>query len=222
MVDGDTLHVQSSKGLEKIRIGQVDAPERSQPFGLEATACLASAVASGRLVVCRDGSDRYGRTVANVLANGVDVGATLVSRGCAWAYSKFLEASSPLPALELAARQARLGLWAGEALAPWLYRSGGSPVTVSASTGEAAVSVPASQRAAVHNRVFDWAEHQYPTLLSGGGLNQTLPDGTIYRCYASGMCVGYRPGVFLSYDGLAIRELGTEASFVRQAEAQGF
>jgi hypothetical protein len=222
VVDGDTIHVRSSRGLEKIRIGQVDAPERSQSFGVEATTCLRNAVTGRELVVCRDGSDRYGRTVANVTSGGADVGSTLVAQGCAWVYYKYLEADSSLPALEQSARQARLGLWAGQAIAPWVYRSGGSPVTIIPSTGLLPITVQASNQASAHNRVFDWAEHRYPELLTGGSLNQTLSDGTIYRCYATGFCIGYRSGKFLTYDGTAIREAGTESDFIRQAEAEGF
>lgn len=223
VIDGDTLQVTSGGISERVRIGQVDAPERSQAYGIEATACLSRLVSGAALTICRDGKDRYDRTIANVMANGANVAQGLVSSGCAWAYTKYLEAGSPLPALEMSARAARAGLWALQpSTEPWLYRSGSSPVTYDRATGTMAVAVRTSQRASVHDRVFDWAEHQYPDLLRNGSVNQLLGDGTIYRCYATGFCVGYRPGVFLTYDGATIREAGTEAAMLTIAEAQGF
>lgn len=222
MIDGDTLDVRTSRGVERLRIGQVDAPERSQSFGPEATACLSRAVIGATLRMCRDGSDQYGRTIANLSASGADVGQSLVAQGCAWAYYKYLEAGSPLPDLELRARLAKLGLWATDAVAPWTYRSGGSPVTVDRATGRPAVAVSESNQASTHDRVFDWAEHEFADLLVGGSRNQTLADGTIYRCYATGFCVGYRSGVFLTYDGISIKEVGSAAQMISMAQAKGF
>ena len=223
VIDGDTLHVRAGSAIEKVRISQVDAPERSQPYGIEATACLSRLVTGSALTICRDGKDRYGRTVAGVTANGTNVGQRLVAEGCAWAYTKYLEPNSALPNLEANARSMRLGLWGLAAVVePWLYRSGTSPVTYDSTTGFTAVAVSASDRGTVYDRVFDWAEHQYPELLVNGSGNQLLNDGTIYRCNATGFCVGYRPGVFLSYDGKAVGEVGSEAALLGAAAAHGF
>jgi hypothetical protein len=222
VVDGDTLRVQSGDQIESVRLNQIDAPERSQTFGPEATACLARLVAIGPISMCRDGRDKYGRTVASVTAYGNNVSERMIAEGCAWAYTKYLEANSLLPALEQAARQARRGLWALDAMEPWLYRSGRAPVTFNATTNQWAVAIHPSNRGAVYDRVFDWAEHQYPDLLVSGSANQTLADGTVYRCYANNFCIGYRGGMFLTYDGRVMNQVGTEAQLLPQAEAQGF
>ena len=223
VLDGDTIRVSAAGKVETVRLSQIDAPERSQSFGLEATSCLASFLARGSIRVCRDGTDTYGRTIAEVFAGGVDVGEGMVRQGCAWAYRKYLGAASPLPALEQAARLAKLGLWAqAAAVEPWTYRSGTSPVPYNTTTGQTVVRVTTSNLAAVHDRVFDWAEHKYPDLLPSGTSNQALPDGTIYRCYATNICVGYRAGRFLFYDGSAVQDVGSEAQLLELAAAQGF
>jgi endonuclease YncB( thermonuclease family) len=223
VIDGDTLQVRAGEVNERVRISQVDAPERSQPYGIEATACLSRLVTGRAITICRDGRDRYGRTIADVTANGADVGRGLVEQGCAWAYTKYLEPNSVLPNLEANARDARVGLWSlASAVEPWLYRSGTSPVTYDTTTGFNSVAIGSSNRGTVYDRVFDWAEHQYPELLVNGSGNQVLGDGTIYRCYSTGFCVGYRPGVFLTYDGKAIKEVGTEAALLAAAVASGF
>jgi hypothetical protein len=85
-----------------------------------------------------------------------------------------------------------------------------------------AVNILISNRGSVYDRVFDWAEHQYTELLTNGSQNMFLADGTIYRCYSTGFCIGYRPGVFLTYDGSVIQEVGSENQLIHQAEAQGF
>ena len=223
VIDGDTLQVRAGEASERVRIGQVDAPERSQPYGIEATACLSRLVTGRAITICRDGKDRYGRTIADVTANGANVGRGLVEQGCAWAYTKYLEPNSVLPTVEANARVARVGLWGlTSAVEPWLYRSGTSPVTYDATTGSDLVAIRSSNRGTVYDRVFDWAEHEYPELLVNGSGNQVLGDGTIYRCYSTCFCVGYRPGVFLTYDGRVIREVGAEAALLSSAAAGGF
>ena len=223
VIDGDTLQVHAGNQAERVRLSQVDAPERSQPYGLEATACLSRLVAGSSLIMCRDGKDPHGRTLAGLTANGTNVGQRLVAEGCAWAYTKYLESGSPLPGLEASARSARLGLWSLPSFVePWLYRSGTSPVTYNATSGLTSVAVRKSNQGTVYDRVFDWAEHQYPELLVNGSSNQLLNDGTIYRCYGTGFCIGYRSGAFLTYDGKVIRAAGPETTLLPNAEAQGF
>lgn len=83
VVDGDTLVLEDG---ERVRYLLVDAPELDACFGEEASAWNA-AVVEGRLIdlayddaVCRDD---YGRLLATVTVDGVDVGASLVERGFA-------------------------------------------------------------------------------------------------------------------------------------------
>lgn len=224
VVDGDTVHVRNESGqIEKVRINQIDAPERSQPFGSASTACLSSLLASESTAICRDGKDRYGRTIAAVQVGGIDVGTRMVAQGCAWAYTKYLEAGSNLPEVEAQARAAGLGLWAlVGAQAPWLYRAGTTPVTVNPTTGTVAIQVTTATTATIPNRVMDWAEHQFPETLKSGSDNQSLPDGTLYRCYANNICLGYKDGRFLLYNGVSLQDVGGEADWLPSVETHGF
>ena len=222
VVDGDTVHVMRAGVLEKIRINQIDAPESSQAYGRFSTSCLSNLVSGVQLQICPDGKDRYGRTIAAVKAGGVDVGQAMVLQGCAWAYTKYLESGSNLPALQAQAQAAQRGLWAGGAQPPWEYRSGTQPITVAPVTGLPAIATSTVTTARVYDRVFDWAEHQYADLLIGGTENQDLYDGTIYRCYASGFCLGYRNGRFLTYDGQTLRDVGGESELLPAVQGLGF
>ena len=222
VVDGDTIHVFRGGALDKIRINQIDAPESSQAFGRFSTGCLAGLVGGASLSVCTDGKDKYGRTIAAIKSNGRDVGEAMVFQGCAWAFTKYLEAGSPLPALQEQAKVARRGLWGGAAQPPWKYRAGLQPIPVAPGTGIPAIVTSTSTLASTYNRVFDWAEHTYTDLLVGGSENQTLPDGTVYRCYMGSFCIGHRAGRFLTYDGVILRDVGGEPELLPAARAAEF
>lgn len=123
--DGDTLRI----GTERIRLHAIDAPESDQscgtgdgawPCGAVATARLETLVA-GRVVDClpRD-RDRYGRAVSTCSADGLDLGGQLVAEGLARAYLRY---GDDYAAVEEVARRQGLGLWRGEAEAPWEYRA---------------------------------------------------------------------------------------------------
>ena len=65
--------------------------------------------------------DRYGRIVARCFAGGGDVGRSLVLDGWAIAYREF---SLEYEHAEETARRDRRGMWAGEFIAPSLWRLG--------------------------------------------------------------------------------------------------
>ena len=124
ITDGDTLTLLVGGEPVRIRLAQIDAPEKRQPYGDAAKQAL-SALAFGKParveVVDRD---RYGRTVGEVFVDGVDVNQEMVRRGHAWAYTRYSH-SVEIVALEDEARAAGRGLWAlpgDRREAPWLWR----------------------------------------------------------------------------------------------------
>lgn len=88
-IDGDTLRC----GRERIRLLGIDAPEmpghcrrgrrcvQGDPFASKAA--LAAAIKRGPATIERRGRDRYGRTLARVRVNGVDLSAHMVRTGMA-------------------------------------------------------------------------------------------------------------------------------------------
>lgn len=107
--------------------GRAATPESRQPYGSRAKQAL-SALAFGKQVVLEvQDTDRYGRTVARVVADGQDVNAELVRQGAAWVYRQYSRDRS-LIALEEQARAAARGLWAlpgSERMPPWEWRKAG-------------------------------------------------------------------------------------------------
>src|SRR6476646_8794798 len=90
VVDGDTIKLNGTT----YRIWGIDAAETKQACadgwmaGKEATAAMLKLV-KGRTVTCEEKvKDRYGRTVALCRADGVDLGAAMVSAGMAWAFTR--------------------------------------------------------------------------------------------------------------------------------------
>ena len=69
-------------------------------------------------------TDRYGRTVAHVRCDGVNVNWRQVEDGLAWCYPRYLKHPAECLPLEKAARDARKGLWSEpNPQAPWELRA---------------------------------------------------------------------------------------------------
>lgn len=127
ITDGDSLMVLDEQNQQhRIRLAEVDAPERGQPWGDRSRQALSALVFGKTISVQQTDTDRYGRVVARVFANGHDVNRTMVEQGAAWAYREYLT-DETLIATEARARQSRVGLWSmsdQETVAPWEWRRG--------------------------------------------------------------------------------------------------
>lgn len=220
VIDGDTLLVDTSTSRARVRVSQVDAPETSQAYGREAKACLASIVANQAVSMCTDGTDRYGRVVANVYAGPTDVGQELVRRGCAWAYSKYLEFGSALPALQAQAQEQHIGLWSEPAIAPWEYRGGSAPVPVT-STGATPVTVTTTTMATPINRILDWAESVFPAIFQSGGENIVVEEGS-YRCYENQICAGSLNDIVMVYNTGVLTPVSSEVDLLPAVGKDGY
>jgi micrococcal nuclease len=109
--DGDTLWLQPLSGGKpvKVRILGIDAPEGCQAGGGEATARLLALVRRRQLQAFPSGSDDYGRVLARLELDHVDIGRQLVLEGQAWSY-RFQHDPGPYAKEEVQARAAGRGL----------------------------------------------------------------------------------------------------------------
>jgi endonuclease YncB( thermonuclease family) len=123
--DGDTLTLlTANKQQVKVRLADIDTPERKQPYGTEARQALQALALNQIAEITVETIDRYGRTVGRVAVNGIDVSAELVRQGAAWVYRQYSHDAALLD-LEQAARAAQRGLWAlpeSERIPPWEWR----------------------------------------------------------------------------------------------------
>ncbi len=84
ITDGDTLYVlDANYEQHKIRLAEIDAPERKQAYGLASRKHLLSIVAGKQVMIEYKKRDRYGRILGKVWVNGVDVCLEQVKAGFA-------------------------------------------------------------------------------------------------------------------------------------------
>ena len=123
VADGDTITVlDADHNQTKIRLHQIDAPEKKQDFGQRSKQSLSDLLYGKQARIEVFDTDKYGRTVGKVWINGLDANLEQVKRGMAWVYTKY--ASDPAYfAAERAAKAARAGLWSQtNPQPPWEYR----------------------------------------------------------------------------------------------------
>jgi endonuclease YncB( thermonuclease family) len=138
VMDGDTVMVLREGGSEaagssylqghrnaqkiKIRLANIDAPEKDQDFGRQSRDSLQQMVGRKNVQIDSRAVDQYGRIVGLISVDGLDVSQEQVKRGMAWAYSHYRSDKTYID-LQRAARQARRGLWAQtNPQAPWQWR----------------------------------------------------------------------------------------------------
>ncbi len=130
--DGDTIRVTSPSGAGKttVRLACIDSAETSQaPFGNDARRILQEQLPIGTEVSLRSkATDRYGRTVAEVLRGDININQSMVATGAAFVYWQYINGCNReiYSRLENEARLKSLGVWAvpGGIQRPWDYRRG--------------------------------------------------------------------------------------------------
>jgi micrococcal nuclease len=122
VLDGDTVLIRRSNGLVKIRLAGIDAPEKEQAYGADSKRSLSDMVMGRQVKIASEATDQYGRMVAHLSINGLDVNAEQIRRGMAWEYSSY-HSNKALIALQNEAKQVPRGLWAqSDPTPPWEWR----------------------------------------------------------------------------------------------------
>lgn len=138
VADGDTITVlDAQRHQHKVRLGGIDAPEKTQAFGQHSKASLSRLVFQKDVHIEYDKRDRYGRIIGRVMVQPpdctgcpmtLDVGVAQLTDGLAWWYRKYAKDQSAddrrrYESLEQKARARRVGLWQGQgAIPPWEWR----------------------------------------------------------------------------------------------------
>ena len=125
VIDGDSIEIQGTQ----IRLYGIDAPEGAQTClregvptrcGQHAAKALADKIASHTVTCEPKDRDRYNRIVAVCRAEGEDLNAWMVAEGWALAYRQY---STDYIAEEERAKKSKRGIWVGEFIPPWEWRS---------------------------------------------------------------------------------------------------
>lgn len=125
VADGDTITLLTpDKRQIRVRLAQIDAPEKAQPYGQKSKQALSDLVFGQTISVRVETTDRYGRTVGTVFYEGKDVNLDLVRSGHAWVYRQYANDREYYSAEERA-RTMQIGLWAlqnDQRVPPWEWR----------------------------------------------------------------------------------------------------
>jgi len=126
IVDGDSIQIMENK----IRLHGIDAPEirqqcktdlESQNCGQASKNALFYLVGDSRIRCVWSQRDRYDRLLATCFKNNTNINAEMVRTGMALAYRRY---SDDYDREEEIAKEAGIGLWATEFVAPWDWRKG--------------------------------------------------------------------------------------------------
>lgn len=110
--DGDTITLLAPGNVQvKVRLEAIDAPEAGQEYGQKSKQALAALVAEKQVQANATGTDRYGRSLAWITADGVKVNQRMIADGWAWHIRRY-NSDPNLAAMENEARAAKCGLWA--------------------------------------------------------------------------------------------------------------
>lgn len=134
ITDGDTFTLKDSSGEEhRIRLGEIDAPEKSQPFGKESTEILRNMIIDKQVTVYWLKKDRFdwkttdhktknGRIIGGVFLEKESVNRKLVEMGAAWHYTAFSKDQTIKVAQDYA-KENEFGLWGDKnPTPPWKWR----------------------------------------------------------------------------------------------------
>lgn len=122
--DGDTVELQSATGRLKLRLTDIDAPERNQEYGQKSRRALIKLCKGDniKISVAFNGKDKYDRNLGRLQCNQTDASLYLAQHGYAWHNEKYSN-DAAIKAAVAKAREKRIGLWSSEdPLAPWVWR----------------------------------------------------------------------------------------------------
>lgn len=122
--DGDTVELKKGQIKFKLRLIDIDAPERNQLYGKQARRTLSKLCKNDniRVTVKISGIDQYQRHLGRLECNGLNAGLYLIKNGLAWHNAKY--SSNPITLnAEKTARQKNIGLWKNKKpMPPWVWR----------------------------------------------------------------------------------------------------
>lgn len=120
--DGDTVKILDNNIEYKLRLTDIDAPEKSQTYGLKSRRALIKLCLGANIYAVLSGTDKYQRRLGKLECNGQDASLFMVQNGHAWFYQHY-SASSVLLVAEQEARKNQLGLWEeNKPTPPWIWR----------------------------------------------------------------------------------------------------
>ncbi len=110
VADGDSITILHEGKELRIRLAEIDAPERGQPFWRKSREALADYVAGKEVTVEEFDVDQYGRVVGHVYLGELRINSELVRGGYAYVYPEYA-VSKELYEYESGAQENKAGIW---------------------------------------------------------------------------------------------------------------
>lgn len=123
ILDGDTFDLLTNDFKTiRIRLADIDAPEKKQDFGEVSKRALASYIFGKNVQVEYSKQDRNGRIIGTIWSYDENINLKMVENGFAWHFKKYSTLTIFANA-EIKAKSMKKGLWVqNNAIAPWEYR----------------------------------------------------------------------------------------------------
>ncbi len=124
VLDGDSVIVLTvDRQQQKIRLQGIDSPEQGQDFGKRARQMLARKLKGKTVTVRWSKLDDHGRVLGHIYRGKRWINHEMIRDGWAWHFKHFSR-DADLASAELAAREAKRGLWSApnRPIPPWDYR----------------------------------------------------------------------------------------------------
>ena len=96
---------------EKIRLFGVDAPEHNQEWGKESREALSKLILGKEILLNIKDRDQFGRAVAVLFVENINVNLEMIKTGNAWYYEFFDKNNSENKKAMENAKKKKLGLW---------------------------------------------------------------------------------------------------------------
>ena len=122
VADGDTITILTDGNRQvRIRLLDIDAPEKGQDFSEKSRRYLADLVAGKTVTVEWSTKDRYGRILGTVYADNINVNEEMVKAGLAWKYR--YSRNIRIAQFESIAKQQKLNIFSlPNPINPYYYR----------------------------------------------------------------------------------------------------
>jgi len=124
VIDGDTVVLLTAGNKqERIRLNDIDAPEKGQPYSEASRIFLSDMIAGKTVRVEYKGRDRYRRILGTIFIGGKNVNEEMVRAGLAWKYQN--SRNKRIAELEAEAKRKRLNIFSERnTVSPYDYRRG--------------------------------------------------------------------------------------------------
>ena len=87
--DGDTVKINDNGQEFKLRINDIDAPEKNQAYGKKSRRTLMQLCDHGEFQAQITGQDKYGRKLGKLVCHDQDASLYMVQNGYAWFYAHY-------------------------------------------------------------------------------------------------------------------------------------